>query len=121
MRSPSRTTSITDDERTRTRKVAQRRQRAFALVFLVNGDGSDDQHRRTENERLVDVAQRKVDRRAGHEQQQDRLANDAQHNRAPVARAGPRNFVIAFRREPALRLGMGEPRRLALRGDAWNL
>ena len=66
----------------RAREVLQRLQRALGLSLLEQADDQHQHHRRAEDQRLGEVAERDVDRGADDEQEHHRLAHHFQQ-RAP--------------------------------------
>ena len=84
------------------REVAQGLQRALGLAALVDGDAHHDEHRHQQDQRLLQVAECQVDRAAGNQQQEHRLAQHLERDaerpapRRSAARSGP---SAASRRE----------------------
>ena len=100
--------AVTNHQRTRAGEVAQGLQHVFGARLLHDGDDNRDRREYEEQQRLAEIAEREIDRAAGQQQQQHRLAQhveDQAHDRAP-ARMG--QFVEAFGLQPGQRLGCGQ-------------
>ena len=101
-------------QRARTGQIAQRLQRALGLAFLIDGDADHHEHGHQQDQRFVKIAERKVDRAPGDQQQQHRFAHDFQRNPQHVPTLAARQLVGSVLRQTAFRLGIGQPGRSEL-------
>ena len=100
---------VADDQGPGAGEVAQRLQGALRLPFLVQGDPHHDEDEAEEHQRFLHVSQDEVDRAARDEQEEHRLADDAEgdcENGAPLRRG---EFVVPFLPQPPGGLILGEP------------
>ncbi len=101
--------TVANHECPRTRQIAQRLQRAFALTFLSERDADDHEHEREQHRSLALVTQHQIYRATGDQQQEHGLARNVSGDREQAAGFRRREFVVSVTRQTGRRIGSGEP------------
>jgi hypothetical protein len=99
---------ISDDQRSGTRKTAERLENALASRFLHDADRDGKQGKKRQYKRVAQLAQQQIDRDAAQQQREHRLAQDFGYDAQNVAAIGVREFVWPVRFQPLSRFRTGQ-------------